>query len=168
MAARNSNTDSTFETVKLLVDKDADLNIQNNEGWTALHMATRYSNTESTFETVKLLVEKGADLNIKEEEGWTALHLAAAYSNTESTLETVKLLIDAGADVNIINTDEKYVLDYLPDDVKKFISVEKHLGECLICDISGPVIKCNFDHMTCINCILKSKNNRCHFCLQKY
>ena len=99
IAANYSNTESTFETVKLLVG--ADLNLQDNDGWTALMLAARYSNTESTFETVKLLVESRADLNLQNNDGWTALMLAVRYSNTESTFETVKLLVESGADLNL-------------------------------------------------------------------
>ena len=64
LASRNSNTDSTESTVKLLLEYGADPNIQNNDGWTSLLTASRYSNTDSTESTVKLLLEYGADPNI--------------------------------------------------------------------------------------------------------
>ena len=101
MASRYSNTDSTFETVELLLQKGADPNIQNNDGWTALMMASRFSNTTSTFETVEYLLEHGANPNIQNNDGWTALMMASRYSNTDSTFETVECLLSKHADPNL-------------------------------------------------------------------
>ena len=47
------------ETVEMLMEKGADVNARNNDGWTALMMASNDGQTE----TVALLVEKGADVN---------------------------------------------------------------------------------------------------------
>ena len=45
-------------------------NIQNKDGWTALHEASR----EGYLEIAKLLIEKGANVNITDKNGHTALH----------------------------------------------------------------------------------------------
>jgi len=93
------------EIVKLLVDVQADVNIQKNNGWTALILASTYSNTSSNIETVKLLIDAQADINIRNIYGLTALVYASINSDTSSNIETIKLLIDAQADVNIQNDD---------------------------------------------------------------
>ena len=93
----------TVECVKLLLEHGADINIKENYGWTALHMACRYCNEDSSIECVKLLLEHGADVNAKENDGWTALHLACRYCNEDSSIECVKLLLEHGADINIKN-----------------------------------------------------------------
>ena len=92
---------SSDEIVKILLRYGADVNLKDNEGWTALMLAALYSNTDSNVSTVKLLLDAGADVNLKNNEGWTALMLSARYSNTDSNDSTVKLLLDAGADVNL-------------------------------------------------------------------
>ena len=75
IACRNSNTDSSIETIKLLLEcPNIDVNKQNNEGWTALMLACRYSNIYSNIETIKLLLENiNTDINKQDNEGWTAL-----------------------------------------------------------------------------------------------
>jgi ankyrin repeat protein len=64
MASRNSNTDSSNETVKVLLEHDANTDLVDTDGLTALMMASRNSNTDSSSETVKVLLEHGADCNL--------------------------------------------------------------------------------------------------------
>ena len=99
LAARHSRTDSTDETVKILVDANIDINLQTSVGWTALMYAGRYVHTDSTDETVKILIDAGADVNLRNI-NFTALMLAAKYGKEN----TVNLLINAGADVNSWNS----------------------------------------------------------------
>ncbi|MBO4707914.1 MAG: ankyrin repeat domain-containing protein [Elusimicrobiaceae bacterium] len=82
-----------LKVVKLLIDKGADINIQNEAGSTAL-MKAAY---KGYFEIVKLLIDKGAKINLKERHGATALIKGVAQGYTE----IVKLLLDKGADVNV-------------------------------------------------------------------
>ena len=96
----HSRTKSSENTVKLLIEAGADLNLQSNGGETALIFASCFSNTTSTENTVKMLIDAGADLNIQANNGDTALIFACANIGTSSTEKTVKMLIDAGADLN--------------------------------------------------------------------
>lgn len=72
-AARNGYE----ETVTLLVEKGADLNERDFEGWTPLMFAV----TSGQRETVELLLEKGADTGRKENFGKTAAALAGIYNH---------------------------------------------------------------------------------------
>ena len=77
LAAQRGNT----EIVKLLIAKDADINIQeNNYGYTALMMAAYYGYTE----IVKLLVvARGANPSLKDRYGSTAFDYAHSINHQE-------------------------------------------------------------------------------------
>jgi ankyrin repeat protein len=93
--------------IKKHIDENPEtINVENNEGWTALMLASRNSKTHSTENTVKMLIDAGADLNIQNHKYHTALMLAVRYSNKDSTENTVKMLIDAKASLNIQNIGE--------------------------------------------------------------
>ncbi|RKK66726.1 hypothetical protein BFJ69_g15146 [Fusarium oxysporum] len=81
------------EVVKLLLDKGADVNIPDKDGWTPVFSAS----WNGYVEVVKLLLDKGADVNIPDKNGWTPVSAASANGH----VEVVKLLLDKGADVNI-------------------------------------------------------------------
>ena len=85
LAARNSSTYSSNETVKLLLDNGADVNLKNNRGLSALMLAVENSKKNSSSEIVKLLLDNGADVNLKKERGTTALMLAVRNSRTGSS-----------------------------------------------------------------------------------
>ena len=52
-ACRFSNTTSSLDTVKLLLERGAYVNLKTNDGYTALMIAVRSSNIGSSLETVK-------------------------------------------------------------------------------------------------------------------
>jgi ankyrin repeat protein len=92
VATENGHT----EVVTLLLcTSDADVNTQNNDRWTPLHVAC----WEGTLEMVELLANSGADLNILNGEGRTPLHLASCYHRVEIAkvlLEKNEVNVNAG------------------------------------------------------------------------
>ncbi|HBE78043.1 MAG TPA: hypothetical protein DDW65_09740 [Firmicutes bacterium] len=86
-------------SVKLLIDKGANLNLQDALGQTALMHAVgnvygvNYETKTEDTTCVKLLIDKGANLNIQDPIGMTALYQAASCGLSE----TAKLLINKGA-----------------------------------------------------------------------
>src|SRR5690606_2102738 len=76
---------------------NANIDIQNSDGDTALMMASQYGNTE----IVKLLIENNANIHIKDNNGETALIWALRCGY----IKTVKLLIENNANINIHNSD---------------------------------------------------------------
>ena len=76
--------------VRLLLDHGADLNVQNQFGWTSLHWAS----INGALGAVRLLLEHGADVQVKNNSSWTALQVAVWYGHDE----IVKLLREQGAE----------------------------------------------------------------------
>ncbi|MHB9148037.1 MAG: ankyrin repeat domain-containing protein [Candidatus Amoebophilus sp.] len=71
--------------VELLLEKGANINIQNIEGETVLHLATNSNNTE----LVKKLIDKGVKLEVQNKRGYTPLHLAAEQGYIDVTKELI-------------------------------------------------------------------------------
>ncbi|XP_008552920.1 putative ankyrin repeat protein RF_0381 [Microplitis demolitor] len=90
---------SDEELLDYLLKKKANLNINNDDWGTPLHIAV----TRENIKIVKRLIENGADINSPRGSFvWTPLHTAIENLNTEA----IKLLIDKGADVNAACDDE--------------------------------------------------------------
>jgi hypothetical protein len=81
-----------LEVVRWLLEKGADVNAAEENGWTALMVAS----DNGHLPVVKLLVEKGADVNKAKNNGRTALIFASLWGY----LPVVKWLLEKGADVN--------------------------------------------------------------------
>ncbi|KAI9861085.1 MAG: hypothetical protein M1813_005514 [Trichoglossum hirsutum] len=79
--------------VQLVVEKGADINVRDGEGWTALHRAVK----AEAVVVVQLLVEKGANINTKDNEGRVALHWAAQNGH----VAVVQLLVEKRVDTNV-------------------------------------------------------------------
>ena len=100
-AAANSN----INQAKIAISKGADVNMQNNHGWTPLH----YAVFNNCVEIVESLISKGANVNMKDDGGKTPLHVACCYGNKEIT----ELLISKGADVNDVSRSGNRPLQYV-------------------------------------------------------
>ena len=81
-----------------MIEADANLNIQDDNGQTALMISI----TES-FEAVNMLIRAGADVNLTCRKGKTVLTVAAASGKMNS----IKKLIETEADVNSSKGDDR-------------------------------------------------------------
>ena len=79
------------ECIRLLLDRNADIESKDNSGSTALLVATEKGHLES----VRLLLDRNADIESKDINGRTAFLVAAK----KSRLECIRLLLDKNADV---------------------------------------------------------------------
>lgn len=86
---------SDIKLFTAIVNELEDINMQNNYGWTLLHITIRRG--ESAM--VELLLKKGADIDKVDGVGWTPL--MEAIMDDKPTL--CKLLVDNGADKTIAN-----------------------------------------------------------------
>ena len=84
------------KVVSLLLDADADPDLANNDGRTALHLATE----KGAAEIVQLLLKEKADPDIATSDGRTALHMAAEKGDRE----VLRLLLEAGADKDVTSS----------------------------------------------------------------
>jgi ankyrin repeat protein len=92
------------EVIKLLLDKEADANAADKQGWMPLHWAS----SNGDVEVVKLLLDKEADTNTADKEGWMPLHWASKNGH----VEVVKLLLDKEANVNVADKDGRTPLHW--------------------------------------------------------
>ena len=76
--------------IKRLLDAGADMNVQDNFGNRAIHVAAEKCHVD----VVRLLLEKGADIEAQDNEGKTAISKAAEKGH----VDVVRLLLEKGAD----------------------------------------------------------------------
>jgi ankyrin repeat protein len=124
------------KVVKYLINKGADINLQNKNGETALMIASENMYSRKGKEILKFLIKKGAKLDLQNKEGNTALMTAYKWRRWEA----VKLLIDGGATIDkyqykkIKSTSEpqdiKNLIENLienEEDKKRYEEAEKYL-----------------------------------------
>ncbi len=86
--------DAKPEFVELILKYNTNINLQDTNGWTALHFAAQSRSTE----IAKMLIDSGAKVDIPEVHGNTPLSIAVFNSKGEGDL--IKLLLSSGADPN--------------------------------------------------------------------
>lgn len=96
--AVDSNGANRILTIKTLMDYEADVNLIDYNGWTALHHAAFKGDVESCRE----LIENGANVNAYSTSMKTPLHLAAFHNHPE----IIHLLVTSGASLEGISNDE--------------------------------------------------------------
>ena len=85
-----------IETCNIILDKGADVTIQDEEGKTPLHIACINGHTEVAV----ALIDKGSDVNAGDKEGNTPLHYCGDSSNL---FELFKMIVEKGGDFTIEN-----------------------------------------------------------------
>lgn len=100
-ATRNGNLDQ----INLLLDRGADINFQDNAGWTILHwwnfsLDFSYKNF---VKTLQLLIKRGVNVNAVDIRGRTALMILLVPGDDQPQtpqLKAIDILIKAGTDLN--------------------------------------------------------------------
>lgn len=93
------------KTVRLLIEKGANVNAADVEGYTALHLAV----TEKYLETVRELIKSGGNVNAEEYGSkCTPLHLACMVGK----VEIVKELVKAGGEIEQADKFGMTAMDY--------------------------------------------------------
>jgi len=100
LASQNGN----LAISKLLLDYDADPNLQNSEGWYPM----LYAAYLDYYALMKILLQHGSELNKQNRDGWSPLLYAVYYGRDRIAIDLIK----AGADVNLINNQGYNALYY--------------------------------------------------------
>ena len=83
--------ENEVEVIQVLIDHNADPNVQNRQGDTPLICATKYAGGKP--DTVELLVKAGTDLGIRDNSGKTALD----YAKAKGQQKAIAILERAGS-----------------------------------------------------------------------
>lgn len=106
------------ETVKLLIENGADVNVRDCSDMnllmylynTNIYEYTPSPTDEEIIAIAELLIENGVDVNATDKYGQTVLKYAVNYK--AKNYEAISFLIENGADVNAIDESGQTVLDY--------------------------------------------------------
>ena len=103
-SAVTKDTEDGLKILKLLIDKNADVNIEIKPYWVGRHGSNPLQGAISSHNlgAVKILVENGAKINYQNSFGMTPLLMATTYCGS-GALEIIEYLIGNGAIVNFSN-----------------------------------------------------------------
>ncbi|GBG35248.1 Ankyrin repeat and protein kinase domain-containing protein 1, partial [Hondaea fermentalgiana] len=97
MWALDPNSGGQPAIAQWLIERGAKLDLQANDGNTALMFVCRYDQPDMAH----LLIERGAKLDLQANDGWTALMTACRYDQPD----TAQLLIERGAKIDLQNNE---------------------------------------------------------------
>ncbi len=89
--------------IEILLEKNAEIDLQDNDGWTALVPAI---NTKDK-NIVQFLLDKGANINIRDKNGNTPL----MFATSKQFKEMVELLLNNSADLHAITYNDVNAFD---------------------------------------------------------
>lgn len=116
--------DSRKAILRMLLQKEANINAQSNDGNTPLHIAVR----ENDPDAVRLLLDEGADIDAVNIQDETVLHNAIQFAkgvkDNEGQLAVIRLLLERQVNINTKNKKGQTPLD-----------IAKRLGRGMIVDL---------------------------------
>lgn len=98
-----------FSEMKNLVKAGANLDLQYNDGWTALISASRYSNSDYSLETVQKLIKAGADLDLQNKTNDRCISYLSRFN--PDSLALIKYLFSQKISINF--KTEKNIMEIL-------------------------------------------------------
>ncbi|KAM3860672.1 protein phosphatase 1 regulatory subunit 16A [Diretmus argenteus] len=122
---RGAKETAMLTDVRALVQSGADLNTQDNNGATLLHIAS----ANGYLSVAELLLEHRAQVEVKDLDGWTPLHTASCWGQ----IQMVELLVAHGASLNTKSVLEETPLDVCADDeVRAKLMELKHKHDAIM------------------------------------
>jgi ankyrin repeat protein len=92
-ALHNATYRKRIDSVRSLLEYNADVNQTKKNGWSSLNEAAGNGHSD----ILELLIDHGADLNHKNNSGWTGIHLAVRKGH----MQCISVLIRAGCDLTV-------------------------------------------------------------------
>nr|XP_046226832.1 protein phosphatase 1 regulatory subunit 16A [Scatophagus argus]XP_046226833.1 protein phosphatase 1 regulatory subunit 16A [Scatophagus argus]XP_046226834.1 protein phosphatase 1 regulatory subunit 16A [Scatophagus argus] len=105
---RGAKEATMLADIQALVQSGADLNAQDENGATLLHIAS----ANGYVSVAELLLEHRAQVEVKDSDGWTPLHAASCWGQ----IQMVELLVAHGASLNTKSVLEETPLDVCMDE----------------------------------------------------
>lgn len=105
---RGAKETAMVADIRALVQSGADMNAQDNNGATLLHIAS----ANGYVSVAELLLENSAQVEVKDSDGWTPLHAASCWGQ----IQMVELLVAHGASLNAKSVLEETPLDVCMDE----------------------------------------------------
>ncbi|SEP23172.1 Ankyrin repeat-containing protein [Flavobacterium sp. CF108] len=105
--------------IKWLLEQGADINLQDKNGYTALHFSAQEGNIDSTM----LLLENKANPNIKDIHGNTPAWVAIMNWKAGANFDTLDQLVKKGTDLTIKNCANRSALDLIPEPIKQKLKI---------------------------------------------
>jgi len=103
---QNEEAFSRLEIVQFLLENNADINAQDEQGQTPLH----YAAAKSHFDTVQCLIKYKANVNVCDNKGMTPLYVAIQRKSANN-IKT--LLLDSNTDLTLTDRDNKSTVLHL-------------------------------------------------------
>lgn len=116
--------DNYVNKVKILLKNNANLNYQDNNGWSALMWASRYDGNENIF---KILLKFNPNLNVQDDNGWSPLML----SSSDGLTNIAELIVKTNANVNL--EDEYGRTAFILASEYRYFNIAKLLKKTLSC-----------------------------------
>ncbi|KAH8812997.1 ankyrin repeat-containing domain protein [Xylogone sp. PMI_703] len=103
------NKHCSGELIELMIGHGTDINVQDSEGNTVLHVACKGHNIKS--KSIRKLLHLGCHPNIRNKDGYTPLHIfQPRLTKIEVVREILDAFIDAGADLEIRDNEGETIL----------------------------------------------------------
>ncbi|KAM6900803.1 protein phosphatase 1 regulatory subunit 16A [Xenentodon cancila] len=122
---RGAKEKAMLADIQALIQSRADLNSQDDNGATLLHIAS----ANGYMSAAELLLENKAELEVKDSDGWTPLHAASCWGQ----IQIVELLVAHGASLNAKSVLEETPLDVcIDEEVRAKLLDLKHKHEAIM------------------------------------
>jgi ankyrin repeat protein len=90
---RNYDKENLIDIVRLLIEKNIDVNCKQNDGWNALLTVCRNYDKDNLIDIVRFLIEKNINVNCKTNNGWNALHHVCYHAPKTNLIDLVSILV---------------------------------------------------------------------------
>ncbi|MFZ2899303.1 MAG: ankyrin repeat domain-containing protein [Saprospiraceae bacterium] len=106
--------------MRWLIEKGADVDAQDKNGYTALHFAAQ----EVKPDCIQILLDHNANPNIKDVHGNTPAWVAVMNWKAGKNFDSLFKLVQANADLKIRNNANRNAYDIIPDSIKQKLGVK--------------------------------------------